>query len=81
MIILDENTNNSLTDITILFSKNEANQLIGYLEELLSDTGKNVHYHLNNDNYSKEITIALYEKNGCLDGFAEKYKKLILLEK
>jgi len=64
----------------MLFSKSEATQLIGYLEDLLSGTGQYAHYHLNNSNYSKEITIALYDKNGCLDNFAKKYKELILSE-
>ena len=78
MIIWDENTNKSLTDITMLLSKSEAIQLISYLDELLKSTNLNTHYHLNNDNYSKEITLALYDKNECLSGFEEKYKRLIL---
>ena len=81
MIILDENTNISLINITILLTKNEATQMIGYLEELLSNTEQNVHYHLNNDNFSKEITIALYDKQNNSNNFAEKYKKLIFTEK
>ena len=77
MIILDEATNKNLTNITILLTRNEASQMIGCLEDLLSEAGQNTHYHLNNDSYSKEITIASYDKIGCLDNFSEKYKKLI----
>ena len=79
MKILDETTNKSLSNITILFERNEVIQLIGYLEQLLNSTDDE-HYHLNNDDYSKEITMALYDKNGCLEHFAERYKKLILLD-
>ena len=76
MIVLDEITNNSLSNITILLQKNEAIQMIGYLEDLLSNATQNEHCHLNNDNYSKEITIALYDKKR-LEGFEDKYKELI----
>jgi len=80
MIIIDESTNNNLTNITILLAKNEIIQMIGYLKELLLNEENSTHYHLNNDNYSKEITLASYEKNGCLDNFSEKHKNLILSE-
>ena len=80
MIIFDETSNKSLDNITLLLTKNEATQMIGYLEDLLLNTEKNEHYHLNNDSYSKEITIAFYNKVGCLDNFSSKYKNLILSE-
>ena len=78
MKILDEETNKSLSNITILLQRNELNQLIGYLEELSLSVTKNEHYHLNNDDYTKEITIALYDQQGEIDHFSEKYRKLIL---
>ena len=80
MIIVDEENNKSLSNIIILLEANEVKQMIGYLEELLSSVTKNEHYHLNNDNYSKEIKVALYDKNGSFDHFSEECKKLILLE-
>ena len=78
MKIFDEVANKSLSNITILLKRNEIIQLIGYLEELSSNATENQHYHLNDDTYFKEITIAVYDKNGKLDHFAEKYRKLIL---
>ena len=80
MIVFDETTDKNLVNTTILLTKNEAIQLMGYLEDLLSNTEQNEHYHLNNDNFSKEITIALYDKKGNLDSFATKYKTLILTD-
>ena len=78
MIIVDELTNKSLNNITVLLENSEATQLIGYLEELLLCVSQEEHYHLNNDSFSKEITVALYSKKGNLDNLADKYKKLIL---
>lgn len=80
MIIFDETTNKSLENITLLLTKSEARQMVGYLEELLLNTEQIEHYHLNNDNFSKEITIACYDKKQCIDNFADKYKNLILLD-
>jgi len=78
MKIIDEMTNKSLSNITILLEKSELTQLIGYLEDLSSEVAQNEHYHLNNDDYSKEITIAVYDDKGSLEHFAEKYKKIIV---
>ena len=77
MRILDEMTNKSTNNLTVLLEKNEAIQLIGYLEELVTNDSIAEHYHLNNADYSKEITIALYDVNR-LDGFSERYKTLII---
>jgi len=77
MRIFDEMANKSVSNLTLLLEKAEAIQLIGYLEELVSVEGiQSDHYHLNNADYSKEITIALYE-NGNLDNFSERYRLLI----
>ena len=76
MRILDQNTNKSIKNITVLLEKAEAIQLMGYLEELVVDEKQNAHYHLNNADYSKEITIALYD-NDNLSNFSDRYKLLI----
>ena len=80
MIIIDENSNQSLDNISLLFTRSEALQMLGYLEELLQRTEQNEHYHLNSDDYSKEITVLLYDRNVSKDCLADKYKKLIELE-
>jgi len=77
MIIFNETTKESLTNVTILLNKSEADQMQGYLEELLSNATQNAHYHLNNDDYSKEVTLTLYDKKSNLDGFSDVLKTLI----
>lgn len=81
MIILDEESKKSLSDIIVLLKEEEAKQLIECLEGLLSNVSRDEHYHFNNDNYSKEIKLALYDANGNIDHFSEECKKLIILEK
>ena len=76
MRILDEITNKSVKNLTILLEKNEAIQLIGYLEELVFRGVPNEHHHQNNADYSKEITIALYDDSN-LNCFSERYRLLI----
>ena len=77
MRILDEIANKSISNLTLLLEKAEAIQLIGYLEELVSVEGiQSDHYHLNNTDYSNEITIALYDDSN-LDNFSDRYKLLI----
>ena len=78
MILYDETASKEIDNITVLLEKSEVIQLISYLNDLLHCSTMDEHYHLNNDDYSKEVTIALYEKNGNLDHFAEKYRKLII---
>ena len=74
MIIYDEDHKVNVNNITILLDCEEANQLLAYLEDMLQNNAKNNHYHLNNEDYSKEITIALYDINGSLEHFSDKYK-------
>lgn len=76
MRILDETTNKSVETLTLLLEKAEAIQLIGYLEQLIDIAPGTHHYHLNNDDYSKEITISLYD-NSNLNCFSDRYKLLI----
>ena len=84
MIIFNESAdqsselNTELENITILLTESEATQMIGYLEYLISEADKKAHYHLNNDDYSKEITLALYDRDGDLEHFAQKYREAIL---
>ena len=75
MRLLDETTDKSINNLTLLLKKTEAIQLIGYLE-LLTKEDPNGHYHLNNEDYSKEITLALYD-DGNITEFSNRYKSLI----
>ena len=77
MRMLDERANTSISNLTLLLEKPEAIQLIGYLEELVSAEGVlSDHYHLNDADYSKEITLALYTEDK-IDNFSDRYKLLI----
>jgi len=59
MRILDDLSKNSIDYITISLEKQEARQLIAYLEALMEDKTPYAHYHLNNEDYTKEITVEL----------------------
>jgi midasin (ATPase involved in ribosome maturation) len=76
MRILDETSNKSVSNLTLLLKKTEAIQLIGYLEALTSKDVLDEHFHLNNDDYSKEITVALYDDSN-LNFFSDRYKLLV----
>lgn len=56
MRIIDDSTNKVLTRVTVLFDKQELNQLIGYAEALMKDP--NDHSHINDESYKRELTIA-----------------------
>ncbi|MDR1135195.1 MAG: hypothetical protein LBL49_03305 [Clostridiales Family XIII bacterium] len=77
MRMLDETTNKSINNLTLLLEKAEALQLIGYLEELVTSEIQGEHYHMNNTDYSKEITIALFDSRN-LDSFSDRYRILIM---
>jgi len=62
--------------VTLLLKKGEAIELLGCLEALISKGAGDEHHHLNNADYSKEITIALYDDSN-LDCFSDRYKLLI----
>ena len=81
MRILDEDRDKALKNILLLLTKQEAVQLISDLEDLVNDDTKGNHSHINNEDYSKEITRALYEENNIDDFFSERCKKLIKYDK
>ena len=74
MKIFDETTNRHLSNITIFLERDEIIQLIGCLEELSLDATQSAHYHLNNNDFSKEITVALYDEEESQDKYDDKYK-------
>jgi len=76
MRLLDETSDKSINNLTLLLTKAEAIQFIGYLE-LLTEDDIGGHYHLSNKDYSKEITLVLYDEND-ISLFNERYKKLII---
>lgn len=80
MRMMNERTNESIDNLTLLLKKEEAIQLIGYLESLVSNDIMADHCHLNDSDYKKEITIALYDDYSTKI-FTERIKELIVHDK
>ncbi len=57
----------------------EARELIGYLEGLLNHP-EHHHTHLNDSDYQREITVALYTGDN-LPAFDERSKRLLIEDK
>lgn len=53
--------------------------MIGYLEQLVENQ-EDHHFHLNDDEYQREITLTVYQAEH-LDEYDERSKKLILTGK
>ncbi|MGE4573534.1 MULTISPECIES: hypothetical protein [Parachlamydia] len=76
MHIFDDELKKNLDGVTLLLTKCEIKQLIGYAKQLLEEKPPSDHYHLCDENYQKEITICLYEPEK-MDSFHPAIQKLI----
>ncbi len=74
MRIFERNTNQVFEEIEIFLTLEEANELCGRLDGLISNL-KAHHIHLDSDN--KELMVAIYTKEN-LDEFDERSRELIL---
>ncbi len=75
MIIIDEKNGVTYNKILIMLTPNEASEMASKIESINAEIGD--HIHINDIDYKKEITIAIYtEKN--LHFYKEKIRKLIL---
>ena len=79
MRILNQVDNAPLNNITVYLTPAEALQAIGYLEQMLAEP-KQHHFHLNDDEYRREITLTV-DQPGNLDHYDERSRKLIAKEK
>lgn len=79
MRILNQADNAPLSSITVYLTAAEALQAIGYLEQMLAEPRQH-HFHLNDDEYRRELTLAVYQP-GNLDHYDERSRKLIAEEK
>ncbi len=75
MRLLDTETNKAIGSVGIYLTKTEAKQMLDFLQSLINETAGN-HVHVNDDNYSHEVTLAIYFDEN-LDQFDERSKKLI----
>lgn len=76
MRILNNDTNAPLENVIIYLKKDEAVELIGALESLLNSEKTAEHSHINDLEYTHEITVAIYDEDN-LNGFDQRSKKLI----
>ena len=78
MKIVDTIKNKILDDISICLTKDEALQMIGYLENLIKNPSHQ-HSHLSSEDYKKEITLWVYDEEN-ISKLPPKIKKLIELD-
>jgi len=77
MYILDDESNKKLSCITIILTRNEIQQMLGYAKQLLESSPPSDHYHLSSEDYQKEITLCVYEPENISD-FHPRIQKLII---
>ena len=75
MRIVNLKEKQTLDSLSIFFTKDEARQLISYLEVLIEDSSRQ-HSHLSSDDYQKEITLWIYDKKN-FNELPPKVQKLI----
>lgn len=80
MRILDQDSDKTLKDVILYFTIEEANELKDDLEKLINKHRSNEHAHINDLQYTHEITVAIYDEND-LDGFNERSIELIKQDK
>ena len=67
MRLLDCDSNARLENIIIYLKKNEVTELIGALENLLSSEENASHHHVNDLEYTHEITVTMYNESNLTD--------------
>lgn len=76
MRILDENTDQSITNVTLYLTLSEAIEMRDSLQDPINGPLNN-HSHISSDDHQKEITVCVYEREN-LNGFSERSKNLII---
>lgn len=79
MRMLDEERDRSLSRITILLSRAEAEELRDSLKSVL-EPGVELHQHISSEDYQKEITVAVYDETN-VDSFNDRCRRLIREDK
>ena len=74
MRILNRSSDDPISDLSLYLTIDEAKQMAGYLEDLIS--GDIHHAHINDDSYEREITISIYSSSN-INSFDERSKRLI----
>jgi hypothetical protein len=80
MLIIDDEKEKSIDNIILMLKLEEAIQLTGAIDDLIENEkigGKTFHRHINNEEYTKEITISIYS-NKSINEFSPLIKDMIL---
>jgi predicted DNA-binding protein with PD1-like motif len=83
MLIYDDFNEESMENITLLLRLDEAKELKEALEELIKREylkENSSHVHVNNGDYSKEITVSIYNDK-TVNEYNEKIKNIIINNK
>lgn len=77
MRILDNRNDMSMKNISVFFTKTEALEMLDIIEELLKNLNTDgYHLHLNDEDFSHEITFSIYsEKN--IKSFNKRTQRLL----
>ncbi|MBM4344444.1 MAG: hypothetical protein FJ100_13830 [Deltaproteobacteria bacterium] len=76
MRILEDNSDKSLTAVSIFLTRAEAAELRDALVALLDGNGEG-HEHVSSADFQKEITVAIYDDNNWIQ-FNERVQRLIV---
>ena len=76
MRILDQKNDQSINQVVLYLTKEEALELKDSLDGIIEDNNLGRHEHVSSSEYDKEITVCLYDP-GSIEQFSERSKKLI----
>ena len=61
MRIFDDDNDAAINEVLLLLKESEAKELMFALQDLLSHSGQDTHVHINDSDYRRKITVALYD--------------------
>ena len=76
MRILDEDADKAINRVTLYLTSSEAAELRDSLEGLLTGAADS-HAHVSNQDYSKEVTVCVYDPAADLGAFNQRSRRLI----
>lgn len=75
MRMLDNETGNTLENVTLYLNPDDLRQMQHALNQLSDDPSEH-HVHLNDESYQRELTVAVYTKDNLMS-FDERSRKLL----
>lgn len=80
MRIYDESGDKALRQVILYLTKDEAEDLLSALEQMVKDPSTHSHEHIDDREYAHEITVAVYDESN-LRGFDARSVRLIREDK